>query len=180
MYRLRCVRGGLPGGRLCSSVVHDFNKCLVNDILSFARRLFFYFEGDDTMEHKQLAQKAIAAKKLAYAPYSGFQVGAALLAADGTVYTGCNVESAAFSPTCCAERTALVKAVSEGLREFTAIAISGGTGTEYCYPCGVCRQLLYEFGSDDLQVIVVKTGDDYKVHLLGELLPYGFGAEDLV
>ena len=132
------------------------------------------------MTHQQLAEQAISAKALAYAPYSGFQVGAALMARDGTVYTGCNVESAAFSPTCCAERTALVKAVSEGTRDFTAIAISGGaTGAEYCYPCGVCRQMLYEFGGDNLQVIVAKTGDDYKVHLLGELLPHGFGAKAL-
>ena len=132
------------------------------------------------MEHQQLSEKAISAKALAYAPYSGFQVGAALLAADGTVYTGCNVESAAFSPTCCAERTALVKAVSEGMRDFTAIAISGGaTGGEYCYPCGVCRQMLYEFGGDDLQVVVAKSGEDYRVHRLGELLPHGFGAKDL-
>ena len=132
------------------------------------------------MDNKQLAEKAIAAKALAYAPYSGFQVGAALLAKDGTVYTGCNIESAAFSPTCCAERTALVKAVSEGARAFTAIAISGGpTGGEYCYPCGVCRQMLYEFGGDNLQVIVAKTADDYKTHTLGELLPHGFGAKDL-
>ena len=135
------------------------------------------------MEYKQLAEKAIAAKALAYAPYSNFHVGAALLAADGTVYTGCNIESAAFSPTCCAERTALVKAVSEGKRAFTAIAVSGGiagiTGAEYCYPCGVCRQMLYEFGGDSMEVIVAKTAADYKVHTLGELLPHGFGAKDL-
>jgi len=132
------------------------------------------------MDHQQLALKAISAKRLAYAPYSGFHVGAALLAKGGDVYTGCNVESAAFSPTCCAERTALVKAVSEGAREFEAIAISGGAaGADYCYPCGVCRQMLYEFGGDNLQIIVAKTGDDYKVHPLGELLPHGFSAKDI-
>ena len=131
------------------------------------------------MTHSQLAQKAITAKAMAYAPYSNFHVGAALLTKGGEVYTGCNIESAAFSPTCCAERTALVKAVSNGQRDFAAIAISGGAGADYCYPCGVCRQMLYEFGGDSLQVIVAKTGDDFKVHQLSELLPHGFGAKDL-
>jgi len=132
------------------------------------------------MDIRVLTEKAIAAKDMAYAPYSNFHVGAALLAKDGDVYTGCNIESAAFSPTCCAERTALVKAVSDGKRDFAAIAVSGGPpGADYCYPCGVCRQMLYEFGGDDLQVIVAKTSSDYKIHALSELLPYGFGAKDL-
>jgi len=135
------------------------------------------------MTNQQLAAKAISAKALAYAPYSNFQVGAALLTSEEAVYTGCNVESAAFSPTCCAERTALVKAVSEGARSFRAIAVTGGpigaTAADYCYPCGVCRQMLYEFGGDDLQVIVAKTEDDYRVHSLAELLPHGFGPKDL-
>ena len=135
------------------------------------------------MNYQHLATMAISARKKSYAPYSNFNVGAALLAAGGTVYTGCNVESAAFSPTCCAERTALVKAVSEGDRQFTAIAIAGGprgaSNLEYCYPCGVCRQMLYEFGGDDLQVIVAKSSEDFKVHSLGELLPHGFGAKDI-
>jgi len=132
------------------------------------------------MTHKQLAEKAILAKAMAYAPYSNFQVGAALLTKGGEVYTGCNIESAAFSPTCCAERTALVKAVSDGERDFVAVAVSGGPeGADYCYPCGVCRQMLYEFGGDSLQVVVAKSPDDYKVHQLAELLPYGFGAKDI-
>jgi len=135
------------------------------------------------MTNNQLASVAIKAKDMAYAPYSNFHVGAALLADDGTVYSGCNIESAAFSPTCCAERTALVKAVSEGVRKFTAIAVAGGpigaAKSEYCYPCGVCRQMLYEFGGDELQVIIAKAEDDYRVHSLSELLPYGFGAMDL-
>ena len=135
------------------------------------------------MNHQQLAKTAIQAKAMSYSPYSNFSVGAALLAHDGKVYTGCNIESAAFSPTCCAERTALVKAVSEGTHDFTAIAIAGGptetTQPEYCYPCGVCRQMLYEFGGDDLQVIVAKSEEDYKVHSLAELLPHGFGHKDL-
>jgi len=132
------------------------------------------------MDFHILIEKAIKAKGMAYAPYSNFHVGAALLTKDGETYTGCNVESAAFSPTCCAERTALVKAVSSGERDFAAIAICGGhDGADFCYPCGVCRQMLYEFGGDNLQVIVAKTADDYKIHLLSELLPHGFGAKDL-
>ncbi|MCL2404119.1 MAG: cytidine deaminase [Defluviitaleaceae bacterium] len=132
------------------------------------------------MDYNILAKKAIDAKAFAYAPYSNFHVGAALLTKGGKVYTGCNVESAAFSPTCCAERTALVKAVSDGERDFAAIAISGGpTGADYCYPCGVCRQMLYEFGGDNLQIIVVKCEGDYNVHPLDTLLPHGFGAKDL-
>ena len=135
------------------------------------------------MTHSELAKAAIAARKMAYVPYSNFQVGAALLASDGTVFTGCNVESAAYSPTCCAERTALVKAVSEGTQKFQTIAVVGGhkdaSTLEYCYPCGVCRQMLYEFGGDNLQVIVAKSVDDYNVHMLSELLSHGFGASDL-
>ena len=135
------------------------------------------------MNFQLLAEKAIAAKSMAYTPYSGFDVGAALLTTDGVVFTGCNVESAAYSPTCCAERTALVKAVSEGARDFAAIAVAGGHSesneADYCYPCGVCRQMLYEFGGDDLQVIVAKSGDDYRVHRLAKLLPHGFGPKDL-
>ena len=131
------------------------------------------------MTHQQLAEAAIAAKAMAYTPYSNFNVGAALLAKDGTVYTGCNVESAAYSPTCCAERVALFKAVSEGKRpnDFAAIAVTGDS--DYCYPCGVCRQLLYEFGGNNLEVIVANSGQDYRVHLMQELLPHGFGAADL-
>ena len=132
------------------------------------------------MTNQQLAAKAVSAKARAYAPYSNFHVGAALLDTNGNVYIGCNVESAAFSPTCCAERTALVKAVSEGVKNFKAVAVSGGTESgDYCYPCGVCRQMLYEFGGDDLQVIVARAEDDYRVHSLSELLPYGFGPKDL-
>jgi len=137
------------------------------------------------MTHNQLAKAAISARKQAYVPFSKFQVGAALLSKDGTVYTGCNVESAAYSPTCCAERTAMVKAVSEGAKEkdFVAIAVAGGRedagSLDYCYPCGVCRQMLYELGADDMQVIVAKTEDDYKVHTITELLPFGFSRKDL-
>jgi cytidine deaminase len=130
----------------------------------------------------ELAKAALSAKEMSYSPYSNFRVGAALLTKSGKVYTGCNIESAAYSPTNCAERTALFKAVSEGEREFAAIAIAGAPKDgkpQYCYPCGVCRQMLKEFFSDDCEVIIVKSPDDFKVHKFGEILPYGFGADNL-
>lgn len=137
-----------------------------------------------TMEEKQqLIRMALAAREKAYAPYSDFMVGAALRAADGRIFTGCNVENAAFTPTSCAERTALFKAVSEGEREFTAIAIVGSKvgekNTLVTGPCGVCRQALFEFGGPSLTVIMAKSEDDYIVTTLGELLPYGFGPANL-
>lgn len=134
------------------------------------------------MDYRSLAKVAIEAKELSYSPYSEFQVGAALLTKSGKVYTGCNIESASFSPTNCAERTALFKAVSEGEREFAAIAVTGapkGKEGGYAYPCGVCRQMLKEFFADDVVVIVAKTEEDYKVHTFGEILPFGFGSADL-
>ena len=110
-------------------------------------------------------------------------MGAALRAKDGRVYTGCNIENASYTPTNCAERTALFKAVSEGVREFDAIAIVGSRqgeiNTLVTGPCGVCRQALYEFGGDALTVIMAKTEDDYIVTTLGALLPYGFGPANL-
>lgn len=130
-----------------------------------------------------LIRQAFAARKFAYTPYSHFQVGAALLTRDGKVYTGCNIENAGYTPTNCAERTALFKAVSEGERAFSAIAIVGsmqGTvNTLVTGPCGVCRQALYEFGGPDLTVIMAKTEEDYIVTTLGKLLPYGFGPANL-
>lgn len=134
------------------------------------------------INYEQLAKAAINAKDMSYSPYSNFMVGAALLCKNGKVYTGCNIESAAYSPTNCAERTAIFKAVSEGEKEFLAIAVAAspkGGEPDYCYPCGVCRQVINEFASDDLVVIVAKKQDDYRVHSLGELLPYSFGPEDL-
>lgn len=132
---------------------------------------------------QSLIRQALAARKFAYTPYSHFQVGAALLAQNGKVYTGCNIENAGYTPTNCAERTALFKAVSEGERQFSAIAIVGsmqGTvNTLVTGPCGVCRQALYEFGGPALTVIMAKTEDDYIVTTLGELLPYGFGPANL-
>ena len=132
---------------------------------------------------QSLIRQAFAARRFAYTPYSHFQVGAALLAQSGKVYTGCNIENAGYTPTNCAERTALFKAVSEGERQFSAIAIVGsmqGTvNTLVTGPCGVCRQALYEFGGPALTVIMAKTEDDYIVTTLGELFPYGFGPANL-
>ena len=124
----------------------------------------------------ELIEKAKQAMENAYAPYSGFQVGAALKCADGSIYTGCNIENASFSPTICAERTAFAKAVSEGKRDFTAIAVCGGKGghiTGLCTPCGVCRQVMAEFCKEDFQVILVKP-DGYEQRTLSQLLPDSF------
>jgi len=132
---------------------------------------------------QELIRAAFAARKFAYTPYSRFQVGAALLTKQGKVYTGCNIENAGYTPTNCAERTALFKAVSEGERAFSAIAVVGsmeGTvNTLVTGPCGVCRQALYEFGGPALTVIMARTEEDYIVTTLGELLPYGFGPANL-
>ena len=125
----------------------------------------------------ELIEKAIEARKMAYAPYSGFFVGAALLCADGTVYTGCNIENAAFSPTNCAERTAIFKAVSEGKRDFVRIAIVGGSKGEMTAPapCGVCRQVMEEFCDPAaFEIVMAKSPEEYTVKTLGELLPAGF------
>ena len=134
-------------------------------------------------EIQALVRKAFEGQQFAYTPYSHFRVGAALRAKDGRVYTGCNIENAGYTPTNCAERTALFKAVSEGVREFDAIAIVGSrqgeVNTLVTGPCGVCRQALYEFGGDALTVIMAKTEDDYIVTTLGALLPYGFGPANL-
>ncbi|MCL2500375.1 MAG: cytidine deaminase [Defluviitaleaceae bacterium] len=134
------------------------------------------------INYKRLAALAVEAKDRAYAPYSGFHVGAALLCENGKIYIGCNVESAAYPATVCAERTALLKAVSEGERKFKAISVAGsrpGGESDYCYPCGVCRQMLHEFAGDDFEVIIVKSESDYRVHKWSEILPYGFGPNDL-
>lgn len=132
---------------------------------------------------RDLIRRAFAARKFAYTPYSHFNVGAALLTRNGKVYTGCNIENAGYTATNCAERTALFKAVSEGERQFSAIAIVGskeGTVNELVTgPCGVCRQALYEFSGPDLTVIMARTEEDYIVTTLGQLLPYGFGPANL-
>ena len=129
------------------------------------------------MERIELIEKAKQAMEKAYAPYSGFQVGAALLCADGSIYTGCNIENASYSPTICAERTAFAKAVSEGKREFAAMAVCGGKGgviTGLCTPCGVCRQVMAEFCDPDTFAVIVPHQDATKRFLLKELLPFSF------
>ena len=125
------------------------------------------------MDDQRLIRLAKDAREHAYAPFSGFRVGAALLCADGTVYTGCNIENSSYTPTLCAERCAVAKAVSEGQRHFLAIAIVGSE-TDYTTPCGVCRQFLYEFCEESFIVICTKKEDDYQKTTLGELFPRGF------
>ena len=132
---------------------------------------------------KKLFLEAVAAREKAYTPYSHFQVGAALLAKSGKIYHGCNIENAAYAPTNCAERTAFFKAVSEGEREFTAIAIvAGPEGEELAFtsPCGVCRQVMAEFcDPETFQIIMGTKEDQLKVYRLKELLPLGFGPGNL-
>lgn len=128
-------------------------------------------------ERKELIRQAFAARENAYAPYSGFRVGAALLCGSGKIYKGCNIENAAYTPTNCGERTAFFKAVSEGERDFAAIAIVGGKEGESVAPapCGVCLQVMAEFcKAEEFEVIMAKSEEDYTVKKLGELLPYGF------
>jgi cytidine deaminase len=134
------------------------------------------------MDKKSLIEQAVAMTERSYAPYSHFHVGAALLGKDGKVYTGCNVENAAYGPSNCAERTAVFKAVSEGCREFEAIAIAGGLEDssgkpvikDFCPPCGVCRQVLAEFCEKDFKILLTDGSDAIKEFTLGELLPESF------
>ena len=130
------------------------------------------------MTDRELVQKAVEMQKFSYCPYSRFPVGAALLCADGTVFTGCNVESAAYGSTICAERTALLKAVSEGHRDdWVAMAVAG-QGGDFCWPCGSCRQMLYEF-APELKILAVRGDGEFEQAKLSELLPRGFGAAHL-
>ena len=138
------------------------------------------------MDEKELVFLAIEARKKSYTPYSKFKVWAALLTKNGRVYQGCNIECASYSPTTCAERTALLKAVYDGNLEFSAIAIVGGPETQsdifsdYSPPCGVCRQFLREFcDPKNMKVIVAKSLDDIKIFTLEELLPLSFGPDNL-
>lgn len=143
-------------------------------------------EGDIMTEDqiKELIKIAVAARKNSYSPYSHYQVGAALLAKDGQVFPGCNIENAAYTPTNCAERTAFFKAVSVGVRDFTAIAIVGSPEgdeiTQSSYPCGVCRQVMMEFCNPEVfQVIVAKSLEEYEIRTLKDFLPEGFGPANL-
>ncbi len=137
----------------------------------------------DKTQIQKLIDIAIGQLSRAYTPYSHFRVGAALLAKDGTVYRGCNIENAAYTPSNCAERTAFFKAVSEGVREFAAICVVGGLKgrlTEYTPPCGVCRQVMMEFcDPEEFKIILAVSREDYKVYTLKELLPQGFGPGNL-
>lgn len=129
------------------------------------------------MEMRQLIEKAFDTLRYSYAPYSGFKVAAALLTAENEIYTGCNIENAAYSPSNCAERTAFFKAVSEGRRTFKAICIVNEDvdGThDFCPPCGVCRQVMAEFCDPEFVIILAKSTEDYQSYLLGELLPQSF------
>ncbi len=131
------------------------------------------------MTKEELARKAVEAMGHAYAPYSGYLVGAALLTADGTVYQGCNIENASFTPTVCAERTAFFKAIYDGKRDFRAIAVVGGKGgtvTGFFPPCGVCRQVMREFCRDDFEVYLVGRDNEIKALTLKDILPYSFSA----
>ena len=135
------------------------------------------------MKYEELVKAALDMRNYSYTPYSHFAVGAALLTKTGKIYTGCNVENAAYSPSICAERVAIFKAVSEGETEFEAIAIAGGKKGEapdtYCPPCGVCRQVIREFCQPDFRILLPKSVDDVKEYTLKELLPEGFGPENV-
>ena len=133
------------------------------------------------MNYKELYSLAVSARSRAYTPYSHFTVGAALLTKSGKVYTGCNIENASYTPTVCAERTAVFKAVSEGEREFATIAIIGGPAGQkgrFCAPCGVCRQVLREFCALDFRILLGTT-EEVQTFTLGDLLPTSFAPSDL-
>lgn len=138
----------------------------------------------DKTTDKTLVRQALEARERSYSPYSNYQVGAALLCQDGTIVTGCNIESASYTPTNCAERTAFFKAVSEGRRGFAAIAIAGGPkGAEklpFAFPCGVCRQVMMEFcDPKTFRILVASSQEEYREYTLEQLLPEGFGPADL-
>lgn len=122
--------------------------------------------------NKELYRKAVEMTNMSYAPFSKFRVGAALLAKDGQIFTGCNVENSSFGGTICAERTAFVKAVSEGVREFEKIAIASSGGE--AWPCGICRQFMREFCDDDFEIITGNDEDSLRVYTMNEILPEGF------
>ena len=128
-------------------------------------------------DYKELIRSAFQARRRAYTPYSRFQVGAALLAKNGTVYQGCNIENASYGATNCAERTAVFKAVSEGCRKLSAIVIVGGLKNgecDYTYPCGICRQVIAEFAEQDCVIVVAKNKQEYRMYSVEELLPETF------
>ena len=129
------------------------------------------------MSDKEIIKIAERMLSRSYAPYSGFCVGAAILGKNGAVYTGCNVESASYGATVCAERSAVCAAVADGCREFDTVAVIS-SGDDYCSPCGICRQMIFEFGVN-IRVLCAKSPDDYKEFSISELLPVGFGPSSL-
>ena len=136
------------------------------------------------MDDKKLVELALEAREHAYTPYSHWAVGAALLCADGTVYQGCNIENAAYTPSNCAERTAFFKAVYDGQRDFAAISVVGGPEGEpvetFCAPCGVCRQVMVEFCDlTSFRIVLGRSEGEPKVYTLEELLPESFGPTNL-
>lgn len=131
------------------------------------------------MDYKKLSKLAIDARENAYVPYSKFKVGAAVITEDGSIYTGCNIENASYGATNCAERTAIFKAVSEGHKKIKAIAVVGDMSTN-TYPCGICRQVIVEFATEDIQIILVKNEEEYVVKTMEEILPGAFTKEDLL
>lgn len=129
------------------------------------------------MQETELIQKAFDMLSFSYSPYSNFKVGAALLSKDGRIFGGCNIENSAYGPSNCAERTAIFNAVSQGIKDFSAICIVGGYNGEvkdYCPPCGVCRQVMREFCKPDFKIILAKSLTDFKTYTLQELLPESF------
>lgn len=156
-----------------------------NDNSGVGNAIFKIVEEVNNKENieKELINKAIEATQFSYVPYSKFTVGAAVLGSNGKIYSGCNVENASYSPTNCAERTAIFKAVSEGTREFTKVAVVGGPERnllDYCPPCGVCRQVIAEFASEDAELILGNSEDNYKTYkFFDEILPLSFTKKDL-
>ena len=133
---------------------------------------------------KELIRTALSMRKMSYAPYSHFNVGAALLSKDGRVFTGCNIENASYTPTNCAERTAFFKAVSEGAKDFELIVIAGGMEDakelDFCPPCGVCRQVMSEFCDGSFKIILARSETEYVTYSLEESLPLRFGPSNLL
>lgn len=127
---------------------------------------------------KELINKAIQAREKSYSPYSNFKVGASVMGESGKIYSGCNIENAAYSPTICAERVAIFKAISNGEREIKKIALIGSTDS-FTYPCGVCRQVMTEFASDDFEIIVAKNIEEYVSYSLDDLMPNSFRVRDM-
>ena len=129
-------------------------------------------------EYSKLIEEAINAREFAYVPYSNFKVGAAVLMEDGSIYSGCNIENASFGATNCAERTAVFKAISEGKKEIKALAEIGDIET-YTMPCGICRQVISEFISEDIDVILIKNKNDFVIKKFSEIFPLSFSKKDL-